>query len=220
MTSAHILYIPTIFMLGMLTGLLVKSSSSDHTTTKVDAHFISGKLLLGAFIVFAFVFAGTHFFSIPRSAHAIHHALNGAEIFDKSPSYTSSEVYSRIASFPSSGIYLYKQFTYTTDVLFPITLFTFLILLSKYLGQRARVSKRIQTTLTMLPIVWFGLDMAENAIVFNLLDNFPLRNDLLAGMLGYVTISKFTMLLLSIAIPALVKIFEKRFNNGFSRQDE
>jgi hypothetical protein len=207
MTSAHVLYIPTIFMLGLVTGMLLKSPASDNK--QIPDSPISGKVLLGSFLIFAIVFIGTHFFYIPKSAHAVTKALNGAEIFDKKPSFTSGEVYARIASFPQAGIYLYKQFTYTMDVLFPITLFAFLVLLTQYISQRAFLSKRFRIALALIPVIWFLLDMAENAMVYGLLDTYPAKNFALAGSLGYVTMTKFSFLLLSIASPAMIKAFEK-----------
>jgi hypothetical protein len=208
MTSAHILYIPTVFMLGILTGMLIKSSGKVETNTPSQQR-VSGLLLLGSLFVFLFAFIGTHFFPIPRSAHAVHHALDGAEIFDKKPSYTSSEVYERINDFPEGGRILYKQFSYTTDILFPITLFCFLILLSIYVSQRAMIPQKLRIILVFIPIMWFSFDMVENAIVYHILDIYPMRKEWLASILGYVTIVKFALLLLSVAIPALIKAFEK-----------
>jgi hypothetical protein len=215
MTSAHILYIPTIFMLGFLTGLLIRSGGKVETNTP-QQQTVSGVLLLGSLFIFLFAFVGTHFFAIPRSAHAVHHALNGAEIFDKKPSYSSSEVYERISHFPEGGRFLYKQFTYTTDILFPITLFCFLILLSIYISQRAMMPKKLRMILVFIPIIWFSFDMLENAIVYHILDIYPIRKEWLADILGYVTIIKFGLLLLSIAIPALIKAFEKSLIAKFS----
>ncbi|MEO7989272.1 MAG: hypothetical protein ABI663_07005 [Chryseolinea sp.] len=144
------------------------------------------------------------------------HALNGAAIFDKTPSYSSSEVYHRIASFTPAGIYLYKQFTYTTDVLFPVTMFVFLALLCRYTSQHVGLSRPIQITLLCIPGTWFVSDMLENFIVFRLLQILPAKNEFLAATLGYVTIIKFSLLLLSVSVPGLIKAFEKRFIGKFS----
>lgn len=215
MTSAHILYIPIVFMLGFLTGMLI--TQKKERPLAESRKTISGKVLLASLIVFLFAFVGTHFFSIPRSAHAVHHALNGAEIFDKKPSYSSTEVYDRISAFPESGIILYKQFTYTTDILFPITLFVFLILLCIYVKQRAALPNKLRLAIALVPITWFCFDLLENFIVFTLLDTFPSRNEILASVLGYVTVLKFTLLLLSISIPAITKAFEKSLIRKFNQ---
>lgn len=203
MTSAHILYIPTIFLLGFLTGSLAGKgfANSDNRANGPD---ISGRVLLGSFVIFAFVFVGTHFFEIPRSSKAVTKALNGLEIFDKKPSYTSDEVYSRIQSFPDSGIVLYKQFTYTIDILFPITLFAFLFLLSRFVVKRTAVGRTSQIVLMAIPVFWLSMDLIENTVIFNLLNNFPVKKCVLAGFLGYITITKFSLLLLSILAPTLM----------------
>jgi hypothetical protein len=200
MTSAHILYIPTIFLLGFLSGSLVGKGSN--SSDKASKQFgISGRALLGSLLIVVIVFVGTHFFEIPRSSKAVTKALNGLEIFDKKPSYTSEGVYSRMEMFPEYGRDIYKQFTYTIDVLFPITLFAFVFLLARFALNKAIVPRPFGIFITALPILWLSMDLVENAIIFRLLDNFPVTNHALAGSLGFVTITKFTLLLLSILAP-------------------
>lgn len=203
MTSAHILYIPTIFLLGFLTGSLAGKgfNSSDNPANESR---ITGKVLFGSFLIFVAVFIGTHFFDIPRSSKAVAKALNGLDIFDKKPAYTSAEVYSRIELFPENGRQLYQQFTYTIDILFPITLFVFLFLLSRFVIKRITLSRASQIILMAVPVLWLSVDFIENAIIFNLLNNFPVKHNLLAGSLGYITITKFSLLLLSILAPTLL----------------
>jgi len=203
MTSAHILYIPTIFLLGFLTGSLAGKGFNSSNNPANDSR-ITGKVLLNSFVIFAIVFIGTHFFDIPRSSKAVTKALNGREIFDKKPSYTSDEVYARIESFPENGRLLYQQFTYTIDILFPITLFVFLFLLSRFVIKRMALSKTSQIVLMAVPVLWLSMDFIENTIIFNLLNNFPVKNHALAGSLGYITIIKFALLLLSILAPILM----------------
>jgi hypothetical protein len=203
MTSAHILYIPTIFLLGFLTGSLAGKGFSN-SNNPANESGITGKVLLGSFVIFAIVFIGTHFFDIPRSSKAVSNALNGLEIFDKKPSYTSAEVYSRIELFPENGRLLYQQFTYTIDVLFPITLFVFLFLLSRFVINKITMSRTSQIILMAVPVLWLSMDFVENAIIFNLLNNFPVKHHALAGSLGYITITKFSLLLLSILAPTLL----------------
>jgi hypothetical protein len=215
MTSAHILYIPTIFLLGLITGMLVKPQNTHANVTSSARHAVSGRVLFGSLLVFIFVFFGTHFFSIPRSAHAVHHALNGGEIFDKKPSFTSEEVYGRIDKFPQNGIFLYKQFTYTTDILFPITFLVFLVLVSLYISQRAYLPKKTQIMLLFIPLSWFALDMIENSMIFHILNILPSKSESLASVLGFVTIAKFTLLLFSISSPAFIKTFEKSLIREF-----
>lgn len=213
MTSAHFLYIPIIFSLGLLVGTLLSSYSETpiENKQKQNPQILKGRALLGSFLIFIAVFIGTHFFNVPRSSKAVSTALHGADIFDKKPSFSSEEVYSRIASFPIDGIALYKQFTYTIDILFPITLFVFLILLSLYVTNRFLIPRRFQIALILIPTVWFASDMVENYIIYYLLNTLPAKHEELAGMLGYLTITKFTLLILSIALPTLLITFEKTF---------
>lgn len=210
MTFEHILYIPTIFLLGFLTGSITGKPFRPSDNLAKESG-IAGRSLPGAFVVFAIVFIGTHFFEIPRSSKALTKALNGLDIFDKKPSYTSAEVYSRMKLFPEKGRLLYQQFTYTIDILFPLTLFVFLFLLTRFVIKRMSISKTSEIGLMALPVLWLCTDFIENAIIFNLLKNFPEENELLAGSLGYVTMTKFSLLLLSIFAPtAFITLHNRR----------
>jgi hypothetical protein len=55
-----------------------------------------------------------------------------------------------------------------------------------------------------VPILWLSMDFIENAIIFNLLNDYPVKHYVLAGSLGYITITKFSLLLLSILGPTLL----------------
>ncbi len=218
MTTAHILYIPTIFLLGFLAGSLfgkakMTADSPTGTGSVAKNPKITGRLLLASFVIFLAVFIGTHFFEIPRSSKAVAKALNGVEIFDKHPSYSSSEVYARLAAFPPAGRALYQQFTYTIDVLFPLTLFIFLLLLALFILERYAVKgKAARVLVALLPVLWFGSDMVENAMIYRLLSMYPVHNNAMAGILGYITISKFSLLLLCVLVPAGTIALRKRRN--------
>jgi len=208
MTSAHILYIPTIFLLGLIVGSLIRSQNqlpvtNDEKQSSKRGMRVSGRVLLSSFLVFVLVFIGTHFFEIPRSSKAVVKALNGQEIFDKKPSFSQEEVYARISNFPENGIQLYKQFTYTIDVLFPLTFFSFLFLLALYAKERSGTNSNFKLLLLLFPFLWFISDMIENASIFHLLSILPRENIQLGGVLGYITIAKFILLLLSILAPAM-----------------
>ncbi len=206
MTSAHFVYIPVIFLLGLFTGTLLSIKQDTSRESRRGSYRVSGELLISSFVLFGFVFVGTHVLHISRSPHAVKMALNGAELFDRTPSYTSTEVYDRIASFTPAGIALYKQFTYTTDVVFPLTLLMFLTLLVWFTAERAAVKKRFRFLLISIPITWFVVDITENTIIYRLLDLLPSKNETLAGLLGYITTTKFALLILSIIAAVVVKI--------------
>ncbi len=64
--------------------------------------------------------------------------------------------------------------------------------------------------LVALPIVWFGSDMLENTLVFSMISQYPVQNEVLGGILGFVTVAKFSLLLLSIAGPAVFLVVLKK----------
>jgi hypothetical protein len=213
MTAAHILYIPVIFMFGFVAGNLASARRSGETSASSS---IFRKALIGSFLIFVVTFIGTHFFPLPKSSKAVTAALGG-DIFDKKPSFTSEEVYSRIASFRPEGIIIYKQFNYTIDILFPLTLFVFLILLTIHAAKTATLSLSVSKIILAVPIAWFSLDLIENATIYSILDAYPKKSYFASSVLGYLTIAKFSFLLLSVIVPSALLIQRRKASDKANR---
>lgn len=218
MTLQHIFYIPTVFLLGFLFGTLISERRPGIPTRNSQTNFespdlvqgISGKILLLAFFIFICTFIITHLFPIPFGPKTVQNALGGLEIFDKRPSFSSIEVYNRLQSFPLQGIEVYKRFTYTIDIIFPITFFYFLFTLARFVIQRTSLPKYLAKAIFYLPLIWLIHDLLENSILFTLLSEFPLRNNFLGSILGFVTVTKFGLLFLSILMPPLFFVLAKK----------
>lgn len=218
MTLQHIFYIPTIFLLGFLFGSLISERRRSKSTGNLQTHFelpdserrISGKILLFTFLIFIGVFVITHFFPIPYGPKIVQNALSGLEIFDKHPSFSSNEVYARLQSFPFEGLEVYKRFTYTVDIIFPLAFFYFLITLVRFVIERTSLSTFLRKAIIVIPFIWLSFDILENSIVFTLLSEFPIRNNFLGSILGFVTATKFGLLFLSILVPSLFYVFAKK----------
>lgn len=212
MTPQHIFYIPTLLLLGFVFGLLfgdIRKSKTNATADGFSAVQPSASKLFYAFFIFLLVFITTHFYEVPFGSKQISRLLDGQEIFDKKPLFTSQAVYAKIASFPEFGIEAYKVFTYTIDIIFPISFFFFLLTLAQFIVRRVKIPKLLQTSILILPVLWIASDIIENVIIYSLLSSYPNRLDVLAGMLGYVSSVKFGLLFLSIIAPLASYIFSK-----------
>ena len=212
MTLQHIFYIPAILLLGFIFGTIVSESKQGNTRTASSSlqHKISEKRLLYTFLIFILVFVITHIFEIPGGLKEINQLFNGVKIFDRNPVFSSDEVYERVRLFSTKGLLAYKRFTYTTDILFPISFFAFLLTFSRFVVSRIILSKQMTYFLTGLPYFWFSADLIENAVIFNILSAFPKQINFLGNSLGLITAAKFGLLLLSIFTPSLLFIFAKK----------
>lgn len=208
MTIQHIFYIPTIFLLGFVFGTMInKATESQNNQLQYKT---SRRKLLQTFLVFLLVFVITHIFEIPWGSKAVRQLLGGIEIFDKSPVFSSDVVYELISLFPHEGLMAYKRFTYTIDILFPLSFFVFLFTFSRFVCQRITIPKYLENVLIYLPIFWFVSDLLENTVIFNILTEFPSQNEFLGSSLGFITVIKFGLLLLSILTPSLLLLFAKK----------
>ena len=222
MTTQHIFYIPTIFIIGFVFGIMIAEKrrginaiSSIISTSQGDPlqHKTSGRKLFQYFVIFLLVFLITHMFEIPWGSKAVSHLLGGVEIFDKRPVFSIIEIYNRLDQFPVEGIVAYKRFTYTIDIIFPLSFFAFLLTFARFVSQRILIPKYIIKLLIGLPFFWFACDLIENAVIFNILSNYPSQSINLASSLGYITTVKFGLLLLSIFTPSLLIIFSNKVNS-------
>lgn len=218
MTLQHIFYIPTIFLFGFIFGTLASkknasiSNSIEESSQKnlFPTIKISNNKLIQTFLVFLLVFIATHMFELPWSSKAISHLIGDLEIFDKKPVFSSAEVYKRVSQFSNEALIVYKRFTYTIDILFPLSLFTFLFTFARFVTQRIIIPKFLATVLAGLPFFWFAFDLIENAVIFTILSKFPTQSEFLAGSLGFITVIKFGLLLLSIFMPSLLFIIKQK----------
>lgn len=131
------------------------------------------------------------------------------------PIFGSDAVYHYMQSFTEIGIRVYKRFTYTIDVIFPLSMLLFLYTFSKFTLQRVALTKYFFKTVKLLPWIWFGFDMLENANVFYLLSEFPKQHLFVAGSLGWITVTKFVLLFLSLLLPALLLLFPKKLQKRY-----
>jgi hypothetical protein len=162
-------------------------------------------LLATAFAVFVFTLLLTHFLPIPGGVKALHMNLNNQKLFDQKPSFSESEIYQRIESFGEMGRESYKLFTYTSDFIFPLSLLFFLFVLYKFSEERAALGNIARTTMKLIPLFWFAIDLFENILIYFLLTTFPTEHSL-AALLGYVTVLKFILLFGSLTFPVIAYI--------------
>ena len=206
MTFQHLFYIPTIFLLGLIFGILL----GNNTNTVSANGKVSVKKLGLVFLIFLIVFIITHSFTIPSGSKQVSMLLGGLEIFDKKPIFGSDAVYHYMQSFTEIGIQVYKRFTYTIDVVFPLSMLAFLHTFSKFTLQRIKLPKYFFKIAGLLAWIWFGFDMLENATVFYLLSELPKQHPFIAGSLGWITVIKFVLLFLSLFVPASLLLLARK----------
>jgi hypothetical protein len=215
LTSNHIFYIPAIFFLGLFAGIIFSgfTAGDGKVAHPTDENLkIGGRTLFAAFGVFASIFIITHLFNFPGGMKALRTSMNYQPIFDTQSATSAEEVYSRIENFGEAGRQSYMTFTYTADLIFPLSFLLLLALLAKFTAERTTLSRSQRRALVLLPFLWFSSDVVENAIVFTLLSSYPAKNIFLMTALGPVTTAKFILLLASIALPpvALVSFRQKK----------
>ncbi len=202
MTREHLFFIPIIFSLGFVLGSLTAGGRPTPTSVPPPKVTVRGLLWPLAALVVLFIF--THVVAGHGGAKAVEEAMQGQPIFDQRASFAATEVYERIQAFGAAGRDAYKRMTYTTDLVFPCVLFTFLVQLARFVSERSTSSKWLRALTLALPAAWLLSDFVENAVVFHLLSDFPMQHAGPAGVLGIITSIKFTLLVASVATPAVV----------------
>lgn len=204
MPSSHLLFIPAVFMIGVLAGIVGTqhwaAGSSPRPTGSAATRPRGLAISIGVFMV---VFLATHFAPIPGSVMSVRSSLNHQKLFDQSPTFSIEETHRRIEAFGPSGREAYQLFTFTTDLVFPLALFSFLFAFARHVGSRvpsARVGWS-RTLLTIPPIAWLLMDLLENGTIYHMLRTHPAPQILPATLLPYLTISKYSLLALAFGLP-------------------
>ena len=94
----------------------------------------------------------------------------------------------------------------TVDVVLPLTLLPFLLLLMGRAIGRFPVDRVARVFLLSMPIAYVVFDLAENASVVALLANYPERLTLLANVIPYLTIVKRAASMIALFAPVVILV--------------
>lgn len=207
MPPQHIIFIPAVLLMGFILGFSVRAEGGakrDASEPKPSGSRRPFALALLAAIV---VFVSTHLMPSFGGVHAVERAAHGLAVLDRAPAFRPDEVMQRLDSFGPAGRAAYKRMTYTSDVIFPVSILAFFLLLARYL--RALRPSKIGQILVIFPIAWFLADMTENALIYSVLNVFPAVGRG-TSVLGAVTVAKFALLLASTVMPILYLFLLRR----------
>jgi hypothetical protein len=119
---------------------------------------------------------------------------------------SGEDVYARIAAFGAQGRELYRTFTLTTDIVFPLTWMPFLLLYARYAYSRFTAGPPVRLLMLAFPVVYLVADVVENAFVWVMLTDFPTRHSFLARAIFYPTVAKWLALVLAALGPTVMMI--------------
>jgi hypothetical protein len=186
-------------------GIETKRTADYYAATKRRAFVPAAVLAL--LVVFA-----VHFLDFPGSVLRFKELSGGGVLLDQSPSFTVDEIYKRFSDYGEAGRRSYIFRNLTVDIILPLGVLPFLFLLMFKAVQPLRLSRMIRVLLLSLPVAYVIFDFMENASVLVLLNNYPERMILLAGMLPYITSVKRAASLFAIFVPLI--IFSVQFLRG------
>lgn len=161
----------------------------------------------------AFVIAGlwallvviaVHFLQFPGSVPDFNRASGGGILLDASPAFTPDGIYERLAGYGEEGRRNYSLRNVTIDVLLPLSVLPFLLLLSRRAFARYSPATVMRGFVLSLPVVYVVFDLLENASVLVLLANYPERMNVLAASLPYTTLVKRAASLLALGVPLVM----------------
>ncbi len=154
-----------------------------------------------AFLVLLATFAVTHLLSFPGSLAHFREATGGLKILDMSASASATETYERLSAMGEIGRALYMRLILTIDIVFPLAMLAFLLMLARFASQRAELPVWASRLLALPPLLYFGLDLLENASVLAMLIVYPDRLDSVASIIGDLTRGKRMSMMVAFLAP-------------------
>jgi hypothetical protein len=162
-----------------------------------------------SFVVMFATFAVTHLLRFPGSIRHLMDATGGRKILDMQPSGSADETYARLEAFGELGRELYQRAILTVDLVFPLSVFVFLMLLARFVSERARLHGAMKGALKLLPVAYVLLDFLENTSVLLMLKHYPERLELLAETVGYLTRGKRVSMIAALLLPITIGLVMK-----------
>lgn len=152
----------------------------------------------------------THILPIPGGLRQVMTATGGA-LLDQIPSISGEDVYARVAAFGAQGREPYRNFTLTTDIVFPLTWMPFLLLYARFAYSRFAAGPPVRSLMLAFPVVYLVADVVENAFVWVMLTDFPTRHSFLARAIVYPTVAKWLAPILAVLVPTMMTAWGARY---------
>jgi hypothetical protein len=182
---------------------------------------IPGRHVTIAFLALLATFAVTHLLSFPGSLAHFREATGGQKILDMRASSSATETYERLSAMGDTGRALYLRLILTIDIVFPLAMLAFLLMLAWFAAQRAELPAWASRMVALPPVLYFSLDLLENASVLAMLFLYPDRLDGVASSIGYLTRGKRASMMVAFLAPAVVIVVSRMRNvalgNGIPR---
>ena len=150
------------------------------------------------------VVVAVHFLQFPGSVSDFKRASGDGVLLDASPAFTPNAIYERLGGYGEAGRQNYSFRNVTVDVLLPLSVLPFLLLLMRKAVTPYAFGHFLRAALLSLPVIYVVFDLVENLMVLALLGNYPVRLNTLAASLPFATIVKRAASLLAIAVPLMM----------------
>ena len=197
----------------MTTSNLTLSSEKNQvrTSTTINTpsaykhkHTTPGLKAFIAFLILLFLCIITHIVKFPGSVSYLKEITHGQKTLDLQASFSTAETYQRLEAFGEVGRRLYMRTMLTVDLIFPLSMFIFLFLFSKYTLQKVAMKPVLGESLQALVIGYLTFDFLENVSIFIILNNFPDRLGFLGSYIGYLTVTKRISMMGALFIPVVL----------------
>lgn len=163
---------------------------------------MSRRRLFAATFVWAIsVVLAVHLLHFSGSVPDFEKVSGGGKLLDVAPAFSADALYSRLEQYGEAGRRNYVFRNLSVDVILPLSVLPFLLLLMRRAISPFALSAAARTLLLSMPFVYVVFDLAENASVVALLTNYPDRLTTLAAVLPSLTVIKRAASMLAIFLP-------------------
>lgn len=144
-----------------------------------------------------------HFVDFPGSVPNFRRISHGGQLLDTFPAYTIDELYNRIEEYGEEGRATYLFRLWSIDILLPLSVFPFLLLLGRFGLGSAFFHRSIRFLVFCFPVIYVIFDLCENALLYFTIANFPQRIEL-ASAITVITLIKKAGYIAAVISPMLL----------------
>lgn len=154
-----------------------------------------------------------------QASHNLIAAAGSDELLDTQLNVSVETMYAYLNKLGNNGRSVLKSIYLFHDLFFPIIYGSFYIMaIAYFINQLSRNKKWM--LLTLIPLIMVLADFIENFIIVQLINNFPNQNQVLASILGSITLIKWLLGIIAglVLVTSILLVYIKKIKGRSTRQ--
>lgn len=151
---------------------------------------VSKQHLFGALLIAILAVVAIHAINFPGSVPHFKQEAGGLPLLDTHPLFEGGAIHERVIAYGDRGRAAYRARLFTVDVLLPLCVTAFLFAFMLTAIEKMQLRGALKVAFLSGSFIYLLFDLLENAFLFDILSDYPLRHAAVEAALPYLTTVK------------------------------